>query len=545
MTQSPETIHHRRWAILGVLCLSLVLVVINNSVLNVAIPTMVRALRAPFSQMQWIVDAYALVFGGLLLTAGTLGDRFGRKPALQIGLLVIGIFSGMSAFATQPEQLIATRALMGAGAAFVMPATLSILTNVFPPGERGKAIGIWAAFAGIGGAIGPIVGGWLLEHFWWGSIFFLNVPLIFAALVLGLFLVPNSKDPTHQALDPVGAVLSIVTLGSLLYAIIEGPQEGWTDPLILAGFAVFVLGATAFVWWELRADHPMLDVRLFRKPSMSVGVSSISMAFFALFGMFFLLTQYLQFVQGYSPLDAGVRTLPLAFGLILSSPNSDRFARRFGANKVVAAGLVLVTLGFVSLTLLQVDTSYPVIGFTLFVLGLGMGSAMAPSTGSIMNSLPLAKAGVGSAVNDTSREIGGAVGIAVLGSILNSGYRARVSDAVPAVAPDDLKEAVGEGIGVALEVARSLPERLAELAQGPLANRLDPAEIAANIVRTAKEAYVGGMRSSFAVAAVIALLSAAIAGKLLPPHSRGQELPSDLEVPHPHENVQAGGDGEA
>lgn len=544
MAQSPETIHHRRWVILGVLCLSLVLVVINNSVLNVAIPTMVRALRAPFSQMQWIVDAYALVFGGLLLTAGTLGDRFGRKPALQIGLLVIGIFSGMSAFATQPEQLIATRALMGAGAAFVMPATLSILTNVFPPGERGKAIGIWAAFAGIGGAIGPIVGGWLLEHFWWGSIFLLNVPVIVAALVLAFFLVPNSKDPTHQSLDPVGAVLSIVTLGSLLFAIIEGPQEGWADPLILAGFAAFVVGATAFVWWELRADHPMLDVRLFKKPSMSVGVSSISMAFFAMFGMFFLLTQYLQFVQGYSPLAAGVRTLPLAFGLIVSSPNSDRFARRFGANKVVAAGLVLVTLGFVSLTLLQVDSAYVRIGVTLFVLGLGMGSAMAPSTGSIMNSLPLAKAGVGSAVNDTSREVGGAVGIAVLGSILNSGYRARISDAVPAVAPEGLKSAVGEGIGVAIEVAKSLPERLAEFAQGPLGEQLEPRTIAENIVRTAKEAYVVGMRVSFAVAAVIALLSAAIAGRFLPPHSRGQELPGDLEVPQPQEKVRAAGEDE-
>ncbi|MCC7078285.1 MAG: MFS transporter [Acidimicrobiia bacterium] len=527
MQMSPEKIHHRRWVILGVLCLSLVLVVINNSVLNVAIPTMVRSLRAPFSQMQWIVDAYALVFGGLLLTAGTLGDRYGRKPALQIGLVVIGVFSGLSAFATEPGQLVATRALMGVGAAFVMPATLSILTNVFPPQERGKAIGIWAAFAGLGGAIGPIVGGWLLEHFWWGSIFFLNVPVILIALLLGIWLVPNSKDPTHTALDLRGAALSIVALGSLLYAIIEGPESGWTDPLILGGFAVFAASAGAFVWWELRTPHPMLDVRLFRKPGMSVGVSSISMTFFAMFGMFFLMTQYLQFVQGYSPLAAGVRTLPMAFGLVLSSPNSDRFAGRFGANRVVASGLVLVACGFVTLAFLNVGSAYWNIGLAFLVIGLGMGGAMAPSTGSIMNSLPLAKAGVGSAVNDTSREIGGAIGIAVLGSILNSGYRAGIAESIPPAVPEQVRAALDEGLGVALEVARTLPERLTGAVPGPT-GPLDPGAIAAEIARVAKEAYVGGMRTAFVVAALIAVVAAAIAARWLPAHTRGQDLPADL-----------------
>ncbi|HET7481539.1 MAG TPA: MFS transporter, partial [Actinomycetota bacterium] len=430
-----QTIYRRRWLTLGVLCLSLVMIVVGNTVLNVAIPTLSRELHATSSQLQWMVDSYALIFAGLLLTAGALGDRFGRKGALTLGLIIFGTASGVSALATSPTQIILTRGVMGLGAAFVMPATLSILTNVFPPRERARAIAIWAGFAGAGAAIGPIAGGWLLENFWWGSVFLLNVPIVLLALGAGRVLVPTSRDPQHAALDPMGAGLSIVAVGSLVYGFIEAPDFGWSDRVTVSAFAIAAVFLVLFAWWELRFDHPMLDLRYFRDRRFSSGVLAITFVFFAMFGTFFLMTQYLQIVWGYSPLGAGVRSLPAAFGLMVFAPTGARLVERFGAKRVVAGGLFLVAVGLVMLAQVGVDVNYPYFALCLIVVSAGMGNTAAPSTASIMSAMPLSKAGVGSAVNDTSRELGGALGVAVLGSLATSHYTASLADKIPAGVP--------------------------------------------------------------------------------------------------------------
>src|SRR5919106_3511535 len=427
--------HGKRWWTLVVLCLSLVIVVVGNTVLNIALPTLVRELEASNSALQWVVDAYALVFAGLLLTAGALGDRFGRKGALTAGLVIFGTASGASAFATSAGQLVALRAVMGLGAALIMPATLSILTNVFPAHERARAIAVWAGLAGAGAAFGPVASGFLLEHFWWGSVFLVNLPVVATALVAGRRLVPRSKDTAQPPLDPAGAVLSIAGLGALLYGIIEGPNHGWTDPVTLAwglgGMAVLVV----FGLWERRSPYPMLDLGFFRSPTFSSAAGAITLIFFAMFGTFFLFTQYLQLVLGYGTLEAGVRMLPMAFTMMVAAPSSARLVERFGSRRVVTIGLILVAAGLLLLSTVAVDTPYWRLVLNLMVLAAGMGLSMAPSTTGIMASLPLGKAGVGSAVNDTTRELGGALGVAVLGSLMASRYAATLGEAVGGLLP--------------------------------------------------------------------------------------------------------------
>src|SRR5438874_5943476 len=337
--------YERRWWILGVLCLSLLVIGLDNTILNVALPTLVRDLGASTSQLQWIVDAYTLIFAGLLLTAGSLSDRFGRRMALAVGLVIFGVGSLASAFAGSASTLIFTRALMGVGGAFIMPSTLSILTNVFPAEERGRAIGIWAGVSGLGIGIGPVVGGWLLTHLWWGSVFLVNVPVVIFALIAGRLIVPNSKDPSAPQLDPQGAVLSIVGLVSLVYGIIEAPSHGWTDPLILTAFGIALVTLTAFIAWERRSDHPMLNLEFFKNPRFTAANISVTLVFFALFGSLFFLTQYLQFVLGYSPLQAGYRVAPIALVLIVVSPITGRLVNPLGNKVLVAAGVGVVAVG--------------------------------------------------------------------------------------------------------------------------------------------------------------------------------------------------------
>src|SRR5690349_1028328 len=300
----------RRWWILTVLCISLLVIVLDNSILNVAIPTIVRDLGASEGQIQWIVDAYTLVFAGLLLTMGSLGDRFGRRGALQAGFIVFGAGSIASALAGSANQLIATRAFMGIGGALIMPATLSIITNVFPGNERPRAISIWAGVAGLGAALGPLTGGFLVEHFYWGSVFLVNIPIVLFGLITGFFLIPTSKDPAAPKLDPVGALLSIVGLVALLWGIIEAPSEGWGNPKVLTAFGIAIVVLAAFGIWERRSSHPMLDVQFFKNPRFTAASASITVVFFAMFGSIFLLTQYFQFVLGYEPLQTGIRMLP-------------------------------------------------------------------------------------------------------------------------------------------------------------------------------------------------------------------------------------------
>ena len=499
-TTTPE-LDPRRWGVLGVLCLSLLLIVMDNTIVNVALPTIQEQLGATTSQLQWLVDAYILVFAGLLLTMGSLGDRFGRKGALSLGLAIAGLASLLAAMTDSVDQLIATRALLGVGGALIMPATLSILINVFTePKERAKAIALWAATSGVAAGIGPVTGGYLLEHFWWGSVFFLNVPVVVIALVAGRLLIPTSRDPEAPQVDIPGALLSIAGLVSLVWAIIEAPQHGWTDPSILGGFAVAAVLLSAFALWERHTSHPMLDLAFFTSRRFSAASAAITLTFFAMFGSLFLLTQFLQFVMGYDPLQTGVRLLPMAGVMMLIAPNSARLAERFGSKVVVAAGLSVAGIGLLIASQLTAGAAYGQVALALMVIAAGMALTMAPATESIMGSLPPAKAGVGSAVNDTTRELGGAIGVAVLGSLLASHYSASIVKAtagapIPAALQGPIKDSVAVAMG--------------------LADKLGGAQGAA-LRSAAGNAFVDGMGVALIVAAGVAFLGAVIVAIFLP-----------------------------
>ncbi|HEX6147488.1 MAG TPA: DHA2 family efflux MFS transporter permease subunit [Acidimicrobiia bacterium] len=495
-----ETIYRRRWATLAVLSLSLVIIGLDNTILNVALPTLVRELGATASELQWMVDSYVLVFAGLLLTMGALGDRFGRKLALNAGLIIFGAASIVAAFADTAGGLIVARAAMGVGGALIMPSTLSIITNIFEGAERGRAIAAWAAVAGLGIVIGPALGGWLLEQFWWGSIFSINVFVAGAALAAGWFLVPESKDPEATPLDPLGAVLSIAGLVALVYAIIEAPARGWTDGQVLTAFGAAVVLLTMFLWWETRTEHPMLRLSFFEDPRFSAAGAAIAMVFFAMFGTVFLLTQYLQFVLGFSPLEAGIRVMPVAT-MVIAAPLSARLNERFGTKRVVAIGLLVVAGAMSILATVSDASGYGRVAMTLALLGLGMGSAMAPATDSIMGSLPLAKAGVGSAMNDTTRQVGGALGVAILGSVLAATYSAAM-EPVTARLPAEAAEAATDSIGGALAVAGQI------------------GEAAAPLIAAAKSAFIDGMQLAVWVAAGVVFLGAVVTWIFLPARPR-------------------------
>jgi len=498
-----DTIYARRWWTLAVLCLALLVIGLDNTILNVALPTLVRDLHATQSQLQWIVDAYTIVYASLLLTTGSMGDKFGRKGALNVGLVVFGLGSLASAFSGSASMLIAARALAGIGGCIIMPATLSILTNVFPAGERGKAIGVWSGVSGLGIVVGPTVGGWLLLHFWWGSVFLVNVPVVIGALIAGYFLVPTSRDPSSPRLDPVGTVLSATGLVGGLYAIIEGPDKGWSNTGVLAALAVGIAMVAAFIWWELHSDHPMLDVRFFSNPRFSGASIAVTLIFFAMFGSLFFLTQYLQDVLGYSALLTGLGFAPLAVMMMIAAPSSARLTKRFGTKAAVTGGMVVAAAALLLLTQATVHSGYLLVGVVLALLGLGMGTAMSPATESIMGSLPVTKAGVGSAVNDTTRQIGGALGVAALGSITNSLYRSRIaSSAVVSALPAAARTAVRNGIGNALAIAQ-------QAGTSPSAARL---------ASDAKLAFVHAMTSTVFIGAGFALAGAVVALVWLPAH---------------------------
>jgi EmrB/QacA subfamily drug resistance transporter len=510
--QAPTQQDPRRWIVLAVMCLSLLLIVMDNTIVNVAIPSLQRELGASTSQLQWVVDAYILVFAGLLLTMGSLGDRFGRRGALAAGLAIMGVGSILSALADSADQLIGTRALMGVGGALVMPATLSIITNVFTDRrERGQAIAIWAAMAGVAVAIGPVTGGWLLEHFWWGSVFLVNVPVVVVALIMGQLFVPTSRDPSAPPVDVIGALLSIAGLVSLVWAIIEGPN-GWTDPAVIGAFVAAAVLLTAFFLWERHTRYPMLDMNFFRNPRFSAASGAITLTFFAMFGSLFLLTQFLQSVLGYTALEAGVRLLPMAAVQIVVAPASARIVERVGTKLVVAAGLVTGTLGLLLASQLEVGASY--VGDVLpalVVLSAGLALVMPPATESIMGSLPPAKAGVGSAVNDTTRQIGGALGVAVLGSVMSSTYRPRVSDFIasaPVPVPKDVAAAVTDQVGAAFGVAERLP--------APIGDQLRD---------VAGRAFVDGMSVAFIIGAAALALGAVLVALFLPARAHDHDGP--------------------
>jgi EmrB/QacA subfamily drug resistance transporter len=495
---SEHAAYARRWWTLAVLCLSLLIVFVGNASLNVAIPTLSRELHATTSQLQWVVAAYSLVFAGLLFSTGALGDRFGRKGALQLGLVGFLVAAALASESTEMWQLIACRAAMGASAALIMPSTLSILVNVFPPHERTKAIAIWAATTGAAGAIGPVASGFLLGHFWYGSVFLVNVPIIAIALVAGWFLVPRSRDPEQGKLDPLGAVLSIIGISALVYGLIQAPDKGWMSSGTLGAFAIAIVVLGLFVAWELRVDEPMLDMDFFKNPAFSTGTGGMILVFLAMYGVMFLITQYFQLVLGYSPLSSALRTLPMAPIMIIVAPLTPRLSRKFGSHRVVAGGMVLIAAGFLMFRALSVDTPYWYVLLAFLPLVGGIALTMSPMTAAIMGAVPARRAGAGSAMNDASRELGAALGVAVLGSVAASHYASAMGHVVSKIPVGQRGEAETSLAG-ALDVASKLPSAAGHA-----------------LTVGAQDAFIGGIQLAVTAGALLAVVAAVIVYKFLP-----------------------------
>jgi EmrB/QacA subfamily drug resistance transporter len=495
---STSLAYPRRWQTLRVLALSLVIIGLDNTILNVALPSLQEHFDASGSTLQWMVDSYLVSFAGLLLTLGTLGDRFGRKLALQTGIALFGLSSLAVVFVETSTQLIAVRAIMGIGGALIMPATLSIITNIFPREERAKAIGVWAGTASIGVGLGPLIGGLLLEYFDWYSVFLVNVPVALVAFLAGTRLVPESRDPNPGRFDVPGAVLSIGALVALIYAIIEAPDKGWLDPVILGSFGTTLALGAAFVAWELRTASPMLDLSLFRNPRFSIGSLSISFASFALFGAIFVMTQFLQFAKDYTPLEAGAAMVPLAFGLMLGATRATKAAELVGTKRVVAAGLIGLGATLTTALLWTPDMPYWPIGLWFFFGAVSMGCIMGPATGSVMGAVPKEKSGVASAMNDVTRQVGGSLGTAVIGSLITSLYSSRIADTAAAL-PAGAESAVKDSIGSADAVAATLP-----------------ADQAASLAHSAAVAFTDALGIGLCAAATAAFVAAVVVIRRLP-----------------------------
>ncbi len=490
-----------RWAVLAILCVSLLVTSLDTTILNVAIPDIIRSLHASTSEMQWVADAYAVAFAGLLLVLGNLGDRLGRKWVLAAGVAVFGLGSTASAFSGDPAHLIAARAVQGVGAAAIMPATLSVLTNVFTDArERATAIGFWSGTTGLGVAIGPVVGGWLLAHYWWGSVFLVNVPICALGLAFVLWLVPDSKDRHAKQPDIAGAVLSTGGMSLVLWGIIDAPTATWSSPTVLAS----VLGGAgvlvAFVAWEQRTDHPMLELSLFRSRRFTGAILAMALVIFALTGGLFMLTQYLQFSLGYSAFGTGLRIAPIALLLLVVAPLSIVFDRKLGTKPVVLAGMGLVAAGFAMLSSTSVGSGYAHALPAFVAMGVGVGLAFAPCTEAVMGAVPLERAGVGSATNSAPLEFGGAAGVAVLGSVLNSRYGHTLAPLLShAHVPSSIVSLIEGSLGGAIEVASAAGGRLG-----------------AELMATARHAFVGGMDLAVTVAALVVGIAAIVVVAVLP-----------------------------
>jgi EmrB/QacA subfamily drug resistance transporter len=494
----------RKPLILVSLLLAAFAINLDTTIVNVALPTLVRELHASDSQLQWVVDAYNLLFAASVLAAGSLSDRFGRKGMLLAGLAVFGLASIAGGLTSSPGQLIVARCVMGIGAAMVFPATLSLLTNVFTErGERARAIGLWGAITGAAIALGPIVGGWLLEAFDWTSIFFAMAPIAGGAAVLVARYVPTSRDPSAPRTDRNGFALSTAMVGLLVYTIIEAPSHGWGSARTLAGLGLTAVLLIAFIAWERRAEAPMIDLSLFGNPRFTAASASVAISFFALSGFIFLITQYFQFLKNYGPLSTGVRLLPVATCVAIASVLGAKLAVRVGTKLVVTTGLLLMAGFYLWVTTVSASTGYGTIAVQMVVLGTGMGLTSAPATEAIMGVVPKAKAGVGSAVNDATRLLGGTLGVAVIGSVYASLYASRLTAALPAGLPHAAARASHASIGGALAVAEGL-------------HHAGLAALAAGVHTAATSAFFEGFSTANYVTAAVAAAGALVAVALLP-----------------------------
>ncbi|MBI5929060.1 MAG: MFS transporter [Chloroflexi bacterium] len=488
-----------RWLSLLFICISLLVISLDNTVLNTAIPSISTDLKASTSEIQWIIDAYSLVFAALLLTMGSLGDRYGRKPALQIGLVLFAIGSLSAALSDSTEMLIASRAFLGMAAAVIMPATLSLVTATFPPKERSQAIALWAAVFGLGVGLGPTIGGWLLEHYSWHSVFFVNLPVNVLALIGGQMFIFNSKDESAPKIDIPGVALSIPGLFALVYGIIEAGQKSWTETNVVISFGIAVLLLGIFAVWESRYEHAMLPLHFFKNMSFTGANTAMALIIFSLFGSLFFMSQYMQTVLGFTPLQAGIRLIPLSVALAFAAGFSARIANKLGTKYTVALGIFIGAGGmFFMSQALDVDTHYRTILVGQIFLASGLGIAMSPATNSIMGSVPVSKAGVGSAMNDTTRELGGALGVAVFGTLMNTVYQ--------------------DGVG---KLKGLLPAQLYDIASGSIQGahgiaKALPPEVSGTVVSTANRAFVDGMTEAMLIGSGILVLTTLLVLALLP-----------------------------
>ena len=514
---------HRRPLILFALCLAAFVISVDVTIVNVALPSLVRELGASTTQLQWIVDAYSLVFAALVLAAGSLSDRLGRKGVLLIGLAVFATGSLAGAFSGTIAELIASRAFMGFGAALMFPSTLSLLVNVFTErGERAMAIGLWGATTGIGIATGPIVGGWLLERFWWGSIFAFMAIVAAGIAALVAVSVPPSRDPSTPPIDWRGLVLSAAGMTVLIFGVIEAPDWGWRSPASL----VTIVGGAAllglFVLVEQRTEHPMLDVALFRNPRFTAASGSVAISFFALSGFIFLVVQYFQFVKGYTPLGTGVRLLPVAGSVAVTSVVGTKLAVRVGNKAIVGTGLLLFATGLFWTSTASESTTYLVIVGQMLFLGSGMGLTSAPATEAIMGAVPAAKAGVGSAVNDATRLFGGTLGVAVIGSVATSLYTSRLVSELPPQIPSRAVAGAKGSIGGAIIASHQL-------------SKLGLDHAAVGLTHTATNAFLYSLAGGCRVAGAVTLVGAVVAIGFLParPRQNAEAAAQEPAVPLP------------
>ena len=519
------TFYKRRWVALGFLAVSLIVIALDNTVLNLALPSISRDLGATLNSLQWIVDAYTLVFAALLLTMGSFGDRFGRKKILQGGLVIFGLFSLGAALSRTTGTLITMRALMGIGAATIMPSTLSMITATFLDlKERAQAIAIWAATLSLGMGIGPLVGGWLLAHFNWNSVFYINLPVVVVALIGGYFFIQDSRAQNPRQIDLPGCALSLTGLFALVYGIIQAGIAGWTDHKVLIAFGIAVVLLTIFAFWELRSTHAMLPLKFFRNMSFTGANVALTLVFFSMFGCFFFLSQYLQSVHGYSPLEAGVRLLPMAGAAFLGAISSARIAQKIGTKFTVALGILIAAGGlYYFYRITAVDTNYLYIAIGMVIAAIGMGITMSPATNSIMGSIPVDEAGVGSAMNDTTRQIGGALGVAILGTLLNSSYAGRIDNTMwPTPLSTQAVATIRGSIQGAQIVAATAQKQSPALAQF--------------IVKNADEAFTYGMSHALLVAAIIMAVTGLWVLFILPTRVRPYSYPTKVQQPVPEKN---------